>query len=204
MSGGLRRGRRRPAAPGESAGATHVAGNAVVADTVANPCGVPGEAAGDGDLRPTSPVDPLPRALGLLARREHSRRELARKLGQAGIEPGALSQALDRLDAEGLQSDQRFAELLVRSRIAQGYGPRRIRAELGQHGLDAAAAGQAIDAAAPDWRALLEALYRRRFRDACGSPRERDRRQRHLLQRGFDLADIRAVTRMDGDDPGFD
>lgn len=185
-----------------AAGAAHIAGDAAAADTFAGARGDPGE--GAGDLQPTAPVDPLPRALGLLARREHSRRELARKLGQAGVEPERLHQALDRLDAEGLQSDQRFAEMLVRSRIAQGYGPRRIRAELGQHGLDAAAAGQAIDAAGADWRALLEDLCRRRFRGACDSPRERDRRQRHLLQRGFDLGDVRAVTSLGGEDPGFD
>lgn len=154
----------------------------------------PDAGGGDADAnRP--PPDPVPRALGLLARREHSRSELARKLGQAGADPEQLHEALDRLDADGLQSDQRFAEMLVRSRIAQGYGPRRIRAELGQHGIDAGAAEQALAAAEPDWSSLLEALCQRRFRDPCDSPRERDRRQRFLLQRGFDPADVRAATR---------
>lgn len=196
MNGRPLRGRAGAAVPGDAGD------RAQAAHADADARGAPGE--GDGERRDAPPADPLPRALGLLARREHSRRELARKLGQAGVEPERLDQTLDRLHAQGLQSDQRFAEMLVRSRIAQGYGPRRIRAELGQHGLDAAAAGQAIDAARPDWRALLADLCRRRFRGACDSPRERDRRQRHLLQRGFDLDDVRAVTRMDGEDRGFD
>ena len=59
---------------------------------------------------------PLQRALGLLTRREHSRRELSRKLTSRGVEAADVRSAVDRLEAEGWQSDTRFAEALVRSR----------------------------------------------------------------------------------------
>ena len=70
------------------------------------------------------------KALGMLARREHSRRELGRKLRQGGYEAEEATDALDRLGAQHYQDDERFGEMLVRSRAAQGYGPVRLRAEL--------------------------------------------------------------------------
>ena len=62
-------------------------------------------------------------ALGLLARREHSRTELLRKLLRRFPEKLALiKEELGALSEEGLQSDRRLAEVYVRSRAAQGRG----------------------------------------------------------------------------------
>src|SRR5687767_12564106 len=66
---------------------------------------------------------PLQRALGLLVRREHSRKELTRKLLARGVERDEAEAAVARLAGEGWQDDVRFAELLVRSRASTGYGP---------------------------------------------------------------------------------
>ena len=82
------------------------------------------------------PPTPTQRALGLLTRREHSRRELERKLTARGVDAGDAQAAVAKLADAGWQDDARFAESLLRSRIASGYGPRHIRAELGTHGLD--------------------------------------------------------------------
>ena len=71
---------------------------------------------------------PVQRALGLLVRREHSRKELTRKLAAKGLESEDVTAAVERLAAEGWQDDTRFAESLVRSRAGNGYGPLRIRA----------------------------------------------------------------------------
>ena len=70
------------------------------------------------------------KALGMLARREHSRRELRLKLRQKGYEGEEAGAALDRLGEQHYQDDDRFAGMLVRSRVSQGYGPMRVRAEL--------------------------------------------------------------------------
>ena len=75
------------------------------------------------------------RALGLLVRREHSRKELGRKLVAKGVEREDLDLALDKLRRQDFQNDARFAAALARSRSSSGYGPARIRAELAQHGL---------------------------------------------------------------------
>ena len=58
------------------------------------------------------------RALRLLSRREHSRRELERKLQPYEEEPGKLAQALDELQAKGFISEQRVVESVLHRRAA--------------------------------------------------------------------------------------
>ena len=77
-------------------------------------------------------------AMDLLARREHGRVELTRKLRQRGAEPEMIETALDRLTEEGLLSESRYLESFVSYRARSGYGPARIREELSQRGLQRA------------------------------------------------------------------
>jgi regulatory protein len=63
------------------------------------------------------------KALGLLARREHSARELKNKLARRGFDADENAVALERLQSKDFQSNARFGEMLVRSRIESGYGP---------------------------------------------------------------------------------
>src|SRR3546814_15324889 len=69
--------------------------------------------------------------------------------------------------AEGWQDDARFATSLARMRAGSGYGPIRIRAELGTHGLDEVVIVQAFAALAEAgedvWRRQARNLARRRF-----------------------------------------
>lgn len=142
---------------------------------------------------------PTQRALGLLVRREHSRKELTRKLTARGVERDDAVAAVDKLEAAGWQDDSRFAESLVRSRIATGYGPIRIRAELGMHSLDREAVAAALDTAVVDWNDIARDLVRRRF----GAELDRDRQRKAadwLLRRGFTGAQVRAATRFDPED----
>ena len=57
-------------------------------------------------------------AMNLLARREHSYVELERKLKQRGFADSVIEQALQRLQEQGLQSDQRFVESFIRARAS--------------------------------------------------------------------------------------
>ena len=141
------------------------------------------------------------KALGLLARREHSRRELKLKLRQGGYEGEEAGAALDRLGEQHYQDDDRFAEMLVRSRVAQGYGPMRVRAELKSHGLADARIREVLDAAEVDWTAVAAAQLRRRYGAAAPSDHEeKARRAQFLLRRGFPAATVRSVTHADVDD----
>jgi len=155
-----------------------------------------------GDKPKTSAYD---RALGLLARREHSRRELKLKLKQKGYEGEEAGAALDRLGEQRYQDDERFAQSLVRSRVAQGYGPMRVRAELKSHGLSDARIRAVLEEAAVDWDASALAQLRRRFGGGSAPDRdEKARRAQFLLRRGFPAATVRSVTHADVDDAADD
>jgi regulatory protein len=140
------------------------------------------------------------KALGLLARREHSRRELKTKLRQYGYEGEEATAAIDRVGAQHYQDDDRFAEVLLRSRIAQGYGPMRLRMELKTHGLSDARIRELLDAAEADWDASAATQLRRRYGGrSTADPAERARRAQFLLRRGFAAATVRNVTHADVD-----
>jgi len=151
--------------------------------------------------RRVSEQTPVQRALGLLVRREHSRKELTRKLQARGIETEAAVAAVDKLSEAGWQDDTRFAENLVRIRANTGYGPYHIRAELGTHGLDSDQVAAAMDTFEGDWTENARDLVCRRFGEA--GPQELPQRRKAadlLARRGFDGDSIRRATRYDPED----
>ncbi|RKR06762.1 regulatory protein [Kushneria sinocarnis] len=130
--------------------------------------------------------DPREDAIVLLARREYSAFELRERLARREHEPEVIEQVLSTLQAEGLQSDARFAEQFVRSRINRLQGPRRIESELRQRGLDTALIGETLAQSATDWFELACQALRRRFEGPGSDRREQARRLRFLASRGFD------------------
>jgi len=134
------------------------------------------------------------KALALLARREQSRRELRDRLQHDGYARAEITDALDRLAADGYQDDERFAGMMVRSRAAHGYGPRRIRAELRTHGIDDARIERHLEQAGVDWQVEARAQLRRRYGEHPSDEyAERARRAQFLLRRGFDAATVQDV-----------
>src|SRR3954470_9261194 len=81
----------------------------------------------------SQPLAPVPsqgpslksRAMRFLARREHSREELRRKLAPKVNEGEDLAAVLDDLAKRGWLSDQRYAELSIRAK-ARRYGPLKV------------------------------------------------------------------------------
>ena len=146
-------------------------------------------------------LSPTQRALALLTRREHSRQELARKLAIRGIEPDDAQAAIDKLTAAGWQDDARFAALLVRSRANAGYGPVRIRAELGTHALEMGVIEAAMDDFEGDWFHNARDLLRRRQPAALAGDRALQRKAADfLLRRGFGMEQVMAALRAGGDE----
>jgi len=141
------------------------------------------------------PVDPYTKALELLVRREHSRHELKRKLADRGAEPDRSEDALDRLVEIGYQDDGRFAQALARTRASAGYGPQRIRAELGTHALTGEQIAAALDACETDWPSAACNLVTRRYPGAkLADPKQRRKAIEFLLRRGFDHASAYAAV----------
>ncbi|WP_210725871.1 regulatory protein RecX [Modicisalibacter radicis] len=130
-------------------------------------------------------------AIRLLARREYSRAELAGRLAARHHDAESVQQTLDALEAEGLQSDARFAESFVRSRLARGQGPMKVRAGLNERGIDRELARTALDEAGTDWPALACEVLAKRFDGPGATPRERARRERFLAGRGFDFEQMK-------------
>ncbi|WP_460709362.1 regulatory protein RecX [Lysobacter terrae] len=138
------------------------------------------------------------RALGLLTRREHSRKELTRKLTSRGMDAAEVESAVAKLAHDGWQNDIRFAESLVRARASGGYGPARIRAELSTHGLDREAIAAALDTFHGDWAEIASDLVRRRYGPVAALDlNQRRKAADFLLRRGFDAASARAAIRAD-------
>jgi regulatory protein len=132
-------------------------------------------------------------AIRLLARREYSRAELVERLVRRGHEPGDINDCLAALVEEGLQSDARFAESFLRSRVMRGQGPLKIRSELERRGLDRERIRIAFSELENevDWFALAREAVAKRFAGQGDSPRECARRERFLASRGFDFEQVR-------------
>ena len=132
--------------------------------------------------------DAYQKALELLVRRDHSRRELGRKLTARGIDRDAADAAMDKLAGQGFQDEKRFADMLARSRAAGGYGPIRIRAELGAHGLTREIIENALDCDT-NWGESARALLSRRYSEVdLADPAKRRKAVEFLLRRGFELS----------------
>ena len=146
-------------------------------------------------------LDPLAarrKAMDLLARREHFRDELHQKLRKSGFDENVALDAIEKLAKEGLQSDRRFVEAFVQSRIRQGKGPMRIRADLSQRGVRDPVIHEALSEADADWSALAIHVRRKKFGD--GEPadlKDKARQMRFLQYRGFESEQVRAAISED-------
>ena len=136
--------------------------------------------------------------MDMLARREHSERELARKLASRGYDESIIGETIEGLVADGLLSNARFVESFVHSRFQRGQGPLKIRAELRERGIDDAAIDDCLEAYAGQWPELADQVREKKFGASLpGDFRERSRQMRFLQQRGFDAEQIRSVLRDD-------
>lgn len=125
------------------------------------------------------------KAMMLLARREHSRVQLAYKLNDYRdcVDIEALLDDLADLD---LQSDRRYAGMLVRSKAQAGYGLARIRQWAKEYGLNSEYLALAIEEEDHDWFA---AALRQRQKHFGGLPpatmQDKAKQMRYLYNRGF-------------------
>ena len=135
-------------------------------------------------------------ALELLARREYSGAELRERLLKKLGKELPIDHEIERLVAEGLLDDARFAEAFVRMHRRRGHGPHRILHELNQRGIAEELAEAAVDPRSPEWIELARAWRVRRFGSAL--PRaaaDWQRQARHLQARGFSAEQVRRVMR---------
>lgn len=126
-------------------------------------------------------------AMDLLARREHGRVELTRKLRQRGAAPDMIEAALDRLTEEGLLSEARYLESFIAHKARSGHGPMRIRDELTQRGLQRVDIERALRECGVDWAGQLLETWQKKFSRLPIDPKERAQQTRFLSYRGYSL-----------------
>jgi regulatory protein len=154
---------------------------------------------GRGERRPKSL---LAHAIGLLARRDHSRAELAAKLRRRLAEsddPAEIERVLDALERDKLLSDERYAGALTRTRAAR-FGDARLRFDLRASGVKPDTAERAIGALKGSELERARLVWARRFGDLPRTAHERGRQSRFLQARGFSSETIRRVLKASSDD----
>ncbi len=134
----------------------------------------------------------LSRAVALLARREHSRHDLARKMRRYTEDEDEITQVLDTLEDQGLLSDHRFAEVFVRSR-KERFGRQRLYHELTQQKIDAQIIDEVLAPLDDDEYERACEVWSRKFQHPAQDQREYARHYRFLGQRGFRSEIIRKV-----------
>lgn len=125
-------------------------------------------------------------AVDLLSRREHSRVELESKLANKGFSEAQIATAMEQLLKHGLQSDERYLEDFVRSRVLKGSGPLKIAHELHHRGIDSSTLHSYLDQQDIDWFEVATNTYHKKYRsDEEIDAREQAKRVRYMQSKGF-------------------
>ena len=138
------------------------------------------------------------RALGMLARREYSRQELARKLAPLTENPDEIPELLDDFERRGWLLESRVVEQVLASRRRR-FGAQRIAHELREKGVsDAAIEGAQLQLKDSELDAA-RAVWQKKFGVSPTNARDKARQMRFLQGRGFSLDVIRKLFRANDD-----
>ena len=134
-------------------------------------------------------------AIRLLARREYTRAELRKKLGDEGSTE-EIDAVLADLVSRGLLSDERAIASYLRGHGAR-FGAARLRQTLRDKGVedDAIAAGMA-EIELPDELDRARTIWQRKFQNPPQDQREWARQARFLQLRGFEVDVIRRLLKV--------
>jgi regulatory protein len=134
------------------------------------------------------------RALAMLARREHTRAEMTRKLSPHSEYPEQVEQLLDALVARGWLSETRFAESRANA-LARKFGSRKIEHDLRSRGVSAEVVEHAVEQTRTQELDNCRAAWQRKFGVLPQNAAERGRQMRFLAGRGFSTEAVRQVLK---------
>ena len=133
------------------------------------------------------------KALDLLSRREHSRKELYLKLTKSFESKENINFTLDRLEENNLLSDSRFAEEYVQARRRKGFGPIKITVELQNRGVNESLIFNEIQRF-DDWVSLARKSFKKKFPNGPSSDlKELQKQKNFLVNKGFSFNEIESV-----------
>jgi regulatory protein len=129
-------------------------------------------------------------AMNLLAMREHSAKELRVKLCKKFEQTNWVAAVVEKLQSDGLQSDDRFTAAYVAMRLRQGKGALAIRLDLKEKGISEVLISDYL-LTSVDWNELALQAYRKKFvPKSTLDIKEKSKRIRFLVARGFSSANI--------------
>jgi regulatory protein len=146
----------------------------------------------------TKKLDIHERALRLLAVRQRSRRELERRLVQAGFEADDVANELERLQAVGLLDDEAFARAVVEGKMgSRGESRRVVAGRLARAGVASDVARLALDEAPEGEQERCDRLAAARIGRLGGVAPEvaYQRLSAFLVRRGYPYGVAQAAAR---------
>jgi len=139
--------------------------------------------------RKKKPTSLREQALACLARREHSRAELTRKLALTGHAEEDITALLDEFEARNWLSDRRFAESYVADHLAKS-GPLKLAHELRQRGVAASVIDDVLAGIRDSEMARARKIWIRKYGAPPLDGRIEPKQARFMLSRGFDMQTI--------------
>lgn len=122
----------------------------------------------------------------LLAGREHSKKELLKKLLVREFEYELSVLWIEKFSEDNLQSEERFTESFIRGRTNKGIGEVRIRNELKDHEIPIELIKQVMKELDTDWFELAVKVFHKRFTGQVSKEwKDQQKQQRFMLYRGF-------------------
>ncbi|MFW1968746.1 regulatory protein RecX [Acinetobacter guillouiae] len=139
-------------------------------------------------------------AFAVLTRKEYSKADLIEKLMAYAQSREEVLTLVDELSANNYQSDQRVAEMTVRSQVRRGKGPNRIKLALRAKQLDKALVQE--DIAEIDWYEQAYQLKVKKYgTEVSKDPKIKAKQIRFLQYRGFEMdAIMKAISKKTSDD----
>ena len=139
-------------------------------------------------------------ALRLLARREHSKFELAQKLRQRDFDSAVIEKVFLECERLNYLNDDRTARVFIEQLSRRGYGTKRILAELKRKGISGGHIAELLNEIVPDDRER-ENAERMLTKNINRFDREVDRQKRKakiyrfLFARGFSNETIAEIMK---------
>lgn len=131
------------------------------------------------------------KALALLARREHSVRELTFKLLQKDYPADEVDQAIHKLQKADYLNEERFIGCVIRARVAQGAGPLKILNELQSHDISQSRIEDHEEWLEVNWAYLAVQVRSKRFGlEAPLDIKQKAKQMQFLQRRGFQIDHI--------------
>ena len=122
-----------------------------------------------------------------LSIREHSKLELQNKLSQKGYDLSDIRECINEFSSKDVQSDIRFTEEFIRSKLKKNKGPRLISSELVSRGIPDSTINKKIsEISYNEWCKAAFLALNKKLNGSSVSIKDKDKIYSFLISRGFE------------------